>query len=904
TGTAAKFNRPSGLAFDASGNVYVGDYYNHKIRKITPGGVVSTLAGSSSGFANGTGNSAKFFSPFDVAVDGNGNVYVGDYNNNKIRKITSAGVVTTFAGSTAGYADGTGAAAQFYKPLGVAVDASGNVYVGDGFNHRIRKITPAGVVTTLAGSSQGDADGTGSVAQFYRPYFVVLDPSGKNLYVGDYYNNKIKKITLPVPQIYYVSTLAGSSQGYVNGTGIAAKFYGLFGVTVDTTGNVYVADAFNHRIRRITPAGVVTTFAGSSAGSADGTGTAAQFNDPRGVAVDASGNVYVADRRNHNIRKISPAGVVTTLAGNSGSAGSADGTGSSAQFRYPHGVAVDVNGNVYVADHGNHRIRKITPAGVVTTFAGSSQGYADGTGIAAKFNSPNGVAVDASGNVYVADVLNSKIRKISPAGVVTTFADTSTLFGFPGGVAVDACGNVYIGDNATVRKITPTGAITTLAGSSQGYADGTGSAARFNAPYGVAVDASGNVYVADYVNAKIRKMTHYNDCSYTGILPAEVSTTYKGFYTSTDTNGWTHYCSEGEELLLSLKIGTSGAVVAADEVELKTGANKTYSYLGADGGMISTRDKGYAMMDRRWDVDPTTQPSSGTVGVRYYFSQEEYDSLASKLLVHGTAGAWKSTLSSVTELSMYKATSGAAYANPHTTNGIIILNGSTPNDSTWTHSTFHFFSHQAEFTVSSFSGGGAGSGGGGGAAWAPLPVELIHFTAQAISNTSARLDWATASELNNSHFNIQRSYDGVNFEFIGKLLGNGNSNEVLTYSYLDKDIALGTQEAYYRLLQVDYNGAQEYSEIRVVLFNQDIDKQTIHVYPNPFTSQVYVNVSGISESDISISVLNIEGKEVIQREVLNVQGLQKLDLSHLDSGMYFITISSASGSQQVKIIKR
>jgi hypothetical protein len=333
--------------------------------EITP--VVTTLAGSgSSGSADGTGTAASFRGPSGVAVDGSGNVYVADDSNHLIRKITPGGVVTTLAGSgSLGSANGTGTAASFRGPSGVAVDGSGNVYVADRSNHLIRKITPGGVVTTLAGSgSAGSADGTGTAASFSYPEDVAVDGSG-NVYVADRSNHLIRKIT----SAGVVTTLAGSgSEGSTNGTGKAASFYLPSGVAVDGSGNVYVADDSNLLIRKITSGGVVTTFAGSSgyAGSADGTGTAASFFSPRGIAVDGSGNVYVADRHNQLIRKITSAGVVTTLAG-SGSSGSADGTGTAASFSNPYGVAVDGSGNVYVADSDNHLIRKIA-----TTLASGS----------------------------------------------------------------------------------------------------------------------------------------------------------------------------------------------------------------------------------------------------------------------------------------------------------------------------------------------------------------------------------------------------------------------------------------------------------------------------------------------------------------------------------------------------
>ena len=253
---------------------------------------------------------------------------------------------------------------------------------------------------------------------------------------------------------------------------------------------------------------VVSTLAGAagSPGSADGPG--ARFAYPRGVAVDAAGTVYVADTNNSTIRKITPAGVVSTLAGTAASNGSADGTGAGARFNNPFGVAVDAAGAVYVADTNNSTIRKITPAGVVTTLAGTagSGGSADGTGAAARFNVPIGVAVDAAGTVYVADTNNNTIRKITPAGAVSTLAGTAGSFGsadgtgasarfaYPRGVAVDAAGAVYVADegNSTIRKIMPAGAVSTLAGTaaSIGSADGTGAAARFRNPAGVAVDAA------------------------------------------------------------------------------------------------------------------------------------------------------------------------------------------------------------------------------------------------------------------------------------------------------------------------------------------------------------------------------------------------------------------------------
>ena len=325
---------------------------------------------------------------------------------------------------------------------------------------------------------------------------------------------------------YAFTTLSGLAgiAGVANGQGTIALFNRPIGLAVDLAGNIYVADSNNATVRRITATGSVSTFAGSPGvvGTQDGTGAAAQFGLLVDVAVDVSGNVYVTDAHYNTVRKITPNGLVSTLAGSAGITGHADGNGTSAQFSQPNGIGVDAGGNVYVADSGNDTIRKITPSGQVSTIAGTVgvTGSSDGAGVFAKFNAPDGLAVDAAGNVYVTDS-NNTVRKITPAGQVSTIAGvtevggsldgsgTGALFNEPTGIAVDFTGNLYVADsfNDTIRRITPTGAVTTLAGrvGVTGSANGTGSTALFNNPLGVAVDGFGNLYVADSYNDTIRK---------------------------------------------------------------------------------------------------------------------------------------------------------------------------------------------------------------------------------------------------------------------------------------------------------------------------------------------------------------------------------------------------------------
>ncbi len=340
--------------------------------------------------------------------------------------------------------------------------------------------------------------------------------------------NQIATSIGPYGRAPVVTTLAGSpgADGNADGVGVAARLSAAEGIAVDAGGNIYVADTNNNTIRKITPTGAVSTFAGKagSHGSADGTGGNARFEFPCSVAVDSAGNVYVVDCVNCTIRKITPTGVVTTFAGRAGSSGSADGAGNIARFYFPSGVAVDSAGNVYVADSDNDTIRKITPAGLVSTLAGlaGNSGSADGTGNAARFSYPFGVAADGTGNVYVADLDNDTIRKVTPTGLVSTLAGlagssgsadgagSTARFNAPAGVAVDGVGNVYVADssNHTIRKVTPTNIVCTWAGlaESSGSTDGTGNAARFSYPFGVAVDSSGNVYVVDSENHTIRKV--------------------------------------------------------------------------------------------------------------------------------------------------------------------------------------------------------------------------------------------------------------------------------------------------------------------------------------------------------------------------------------------------------------
>jgi len=624
SGTAARFWRPGAVATDRAGNTYVADTGNDTVRLITAAGVVTTLAGRAgfSGSADGQGSAARFNRPGGIAVDAAGNVYVGDTGNNTVRRISPNGTVTTLAGAPGvqGRADGAGSAASFNSPASIAVDGAGNLFVVDVWNRKIRQINPAGEVSTLPISPLGEDDlGYGPSAG------LAVDRAG-NLYVADTttlgassssapgyveFASVIRKITpagddtvmpgiagqntnaglLPPATFPAFSAVAADLDGNlwvvaggfggdtadgavlrIAADGTATIVPGTQGITgtsvaVDAAGALVIADSVAHTITRVAPSGPVSTLAGmaASAGSAEGTGTAASFCQPNGLAVDPTGNVYVTDFYGTTIRKITPAGTVTTLAGVAGLYGNSDGTGTAARFALAGALATDAKGNIYVADRHGETLRKITPDGVVTTngeippthgvielaglavddagniyfgdsynsvitvltpqgdmltVAGSSgsSGYVDGPASVARFGweSIRGLAIDQDGNLFVAE--DKMVRKVTPQGVVTTLAGTPTNIGHADGtggaarftnltgVAVDPTGDVYVTDDGAIRRITPEGVVTTIGGIGgvSGSADGIGTEAQFNEPAGIAVDRRGSVFIADTLNQAIR----------------------------------------------------------------------------------------------------------------------------------------------------------------------------------------------------------------------------------------------------------------------------------------------------------------------------------------------------------------------------------------------------------------
>jgi uncharacterized protein (TIGR03437 family) len=527
--TSARLGSPVAVAVDSAGNLYIADAGNHSIRKVS-NGVIATVAGN--GFAgfngdNGPAANAQLNSPYGVAVGSAGDLYIADTENQRIRKVFG-GMIATIAGNgTAGFSGDNGPAisARLGTPMGIAVDLAGNLYIADRDNSRVRKVA-SGVITTAAGNGtqgfSGD-NGPAADAQLFNPIGVAVDSLG-NLYIADDYTNRIRKVTNGA-----IATVAGGGTPIgANGPALGCQLGAPSGVALDSAGNLYIADQASNRVWKVSNGSIAAVAGNGTPGFSgdNGPATSAQLNEPFGVAVDSAGNVYITDTGNQRIRKVAN-GTIATVAGNGTRGFSGDsGPPTSAQFDTPTGIAVDSAGNLYIADTGNDRVRKVA-GGTVTTVAGGVRSMTglDGPATAIGLDQPDGLAVDAAGNLYISDHdFDNRIRKVS-GGMITTVAGNGEPGGFGGdnvpaigtglgdavGIALDSAGNLFIADfwDQRIRKVS-NGMITTVAGNgTEGFGGDGGPAfyAQLNGPQGVAVDSSGHVYIADGGNSRIRLLT-------------------------------------------------------------------------------------------------------------------------------------------------------------------------------------------------------------------------------------------------------------------------------------------------------------------------------------------------------------------------------------------------------------
>jgi len=532
--TSATLGQPNGIALDSAGNVYFAEPFNNVIRKVALDGTISTAAGKgSAGFADGPAGAALLSRPAGIAFDTSGNLYIADQFNNRIRRLSTDGNVTTIAGGPLGFTGDNGPAtsAMLNSPVGIAVDSRGSIYFSDMGNSRIRKIS-GGVITTIAGNGAvGVGDGGALQASFLKPKGVALDPAG-NLYIaegdGSGANNNIRRLSTSAN----VSTFAGVGLPGFSGDGGSSLTAALAlpsGVAVDSAGNVYIADTNNGRVRRVAVSGAISTVAGNGQFGDSGDGgpaVNASFRAPVSVVVDNARNTFVLDTDGERIRKITSSGTITTYAGTGQAGFTGDGgpavnaSINEAGAIVPPGMAVDAAGNLYFADRGNRRIRKITPDGTISTFAGGGTSLADGVrATLADVRFVNGVSVDASGNVYYYETSSNLVRKTSTDGTVKTIAGggssradgvqaTTASFQLQG-MTLDAAGNIYVVDFSRVRKIATSGVVTTVAGNLASGCGGDGGSATAagtvsNAAYGLVVDSSGNIYIGDTSCDKVR----------------------------------------------------------------------------------------------------------------------------------------------------------------------------------------------------------------------------------------------------------------------------------------------------------------------------------------------------------------------------------------------------------------
>jgi sugar lactone lactonase YvrE len=526
---------PVSIAVDIAGNIYVCDSY--RIRKVTPGGAIINIAGNGIRGYSGDGGpaiSAQIGSS-SVAVDVNGDVYIGDSENFRIRKVNYAGIITTVAGNGSEGDSGDGGpatSAQLNSLYELALDSAGNLFIADTNNGRVRKVTPAGMITTVAGNGTDDFGGDGGPAvsaPLTRPESVAVDSKG-NLFIADTVNNRIRMVTLDG----IINTVGGNgTHGYSGdgGRATSALLNRPEHVTVDSAGNLYIADIFDKRIRKVTPAGVITTVAGNGTqglGGDGGRATSAQLSYPQGMTVDSANNLYIAD--SGRVRKVSPAGVITTVAGKeNGIIFIRDGIPATTCGIYPYDVVVDSGGNLYIA--ANNRILKVLPSGILLTVAGNGiPGYSGDGGLAteAQLGWASSIAMDSANNLYITDSDNFCVRKVTPGGIITTVAGNGTdgysgdgglateaQLGRPNGLAVDSKGNLYVAHTSYIRRVSSEGIITTIAGKKyvgriSGYnGDGGPSESAQLAIQigGLAVDSKGNLYVADAGNSRVRKIT-------------------------------------------------------------------------------------------------------------------------------------------------------------------------------------------------------------------------------------------------------------------------------------------------------------------------------------------------------------------------------------------------------------
>jgi len=943
TGTGI-FPNLTGLVVDATGNLYITEFSSCKVRKISTSGTISTIAGTGTpGFSGdgGAATAAQLNFPFGLAIDATGNIYVADMFNNRVRKISTGGIITTVAGSATSGSGGDGGAAtsaQLNQPEGLAVDGSGNLYIADVNNNKIRKVTTGGIISTYAGTgiygSTGDG-GPATSATLSSPATVSFDGSG-NLYIMDG-NTKVRKVTLGGT----ISTVAGNgTQGFSgdNGPATSAELQGAFGTLVDASGNLLICDESNQRIRKVTPGGTITTFAGNGGNyiGNNGPATSAVLTLPDAVYTDHAGNIYFPDK-NTVLRVDAVTGTITTFAGTGGTYSATDGYPAISQPVWsPFGVWGDQAGNIYIGCSGDYTVRKVDPSGIMTKFAGiaGTNGYTGdgGPAVNAAIGHPQGITGDPAGNIYITDFDHNVVRKVTPGGIISTFAGggaaygdggpaTSAQLGAPNSICVDAAGNIYVANDFpnSVRKIDPSGTITTVAGGNNSTTGNTGdggpaTAALFGDIEGLTCDAIGNLYITDGQNHLVRRV----DAS-TGIIspfagtgvagfsgdngPASAAQLHGPWAASMDGQG-NVYVGDAQNLRIrkitipytlptvnTTVTQTINGTLSADVNDnsfhrlvtvTPTGgvnalAGSVVFGLSFDGSIQLFNGHPYAM--RHYDITPAANASTSQATVLLYFTQADFDAYNNYvstnhlgLPVLPVNAADVSDMGNITILQFH----GTGTAPANYTGGAEMI---TP--------TVHFNAvnnwWEISFPVNGFSGFFLTSG------IVPLPLHLLSFSGL-LQGGNVTLDWKTADEKGTKLFSVERSSNAKDFVSIGQVAAKDVAG-VNSYQYVDQSVAAGAW--YYRLRMQDIDGKYTYSN--VISVNVGAAFQGMLVYPNPVADRLFVQLQSTQVEKTVVRLVDMQGKTLQQQEVMLSNGVTSFtfDTRTLARGTYFISVAGS-----------
>ncbi|MGO8687251.1 MAG: NHL repeat-containing protein [Candidatus Dormibacteria bacterium] len=518
--TSSELDRPYGVAVDAAGNLYIADSGRDVVERVTPSGRLSVVAGDGrvGKPTPGRATSSELEGPSGLAVDGSGNLYIADNGNNMVEKVTPSGTLSVAAGL--GQAGGA--------PNAVAEDADGNLFIASIDSDEIEEVTASGQESVVAGTDRPGAPtpGPATSSRLGEPYGVAVDAAG-NLYIADTDYNVVAKVTHSGTLSVVAGTGRSGLGAPVPGPATSAALGLPEGLAVDAAGNLYIADFLAHVVEKVTPSGMLAVVAGTGTLGAPtpGPATSSDLGTPTAVAVDAAGDLYIADADNNVVEKVTPSGLLSVVAGTAKVGLPAPRPAIGSQLDEPGGVAVGADGNLYITDADRSVVEQVTPSGTLSVAAGSGRfgQPTPGPATSSDLDFPSAVAVDAVGDLYIADTANDVVERVSRSGTLSVVAGTgdpgkptpgpatSSELGHPSGVAVDAAGNVYIADsgNDVIEKVTPSGTLSVVAGTGDPGkpTPGPATGSDLSDPLGVAVDAAGHVYIADTGNDVVEKVT-------------------------------------------------------------------------------------------------------------------------------------------------------------------------------------------------------------------------------------------------------------------------------------------------------------------------------------------------------------------------------------------------------------